>query len=60
MPPSKMGRPPSENPKDKTLRIRVDSQTMEMLDKCSKALGKNRSEIVRKGIEKIHDALKEK
>lgn len=60
MPPKKMGRPPSDNPKSKTLRIRVDEDTLEKLDDCSQALDTNRSEIIRKGIDMVHDSLKKK
>lgn len=58
MQPNKMGRPPAENPKDKTLRIRVDTSTLEKLDQCSQELDTNRSEIVRKGIDMVHESLK--
>ncbi len=58
MQPNKMGRPPADNPKDKTLRIRVDTSTLEKLDDCSEALDTNRSEIVRKGIDMVYDSLK--
>ena len=58
MPPKKMGRPPSDNPKDRTLRVRVDEATLEKLDDCSEALKMNRSEIVRKGIDLINGSLK--
>lgn len=58
MPTKKMGRPLSDNPKNGTLRIRVDMTTLEKLDECSKALNTTRSDVVRKGIEKIHDDLK--
>lgn len=57
MPPKKMGRPPSENPKDKTLRIRVDDDTLKKLDNCSKKLETSRSEVVRQGIDLVHDSL---
>ena len=53
-----MGRPPAENPKDKTLRIRVDTSTIEKLDQCSQALDTTRSDIVRKGIDMVRDSLK--
>jgi hypothetical protein len=58
MPSKKLGRPVSDNHKDKTLKIRMDKQTTEMLDECSQELKINRSEVVRKGIKKIHDDLK--
>jgi Leu/Phe-tRNA-protein transferase len=56
----KMGRPFSENPKDKILRIRVDTQTIDRLDECAKTMNTNRSEIIRKGIKKIYDDLNKK
>lgn len=58
MPPKKMGRPPVDNPKAKTLRIRVDEQTLKTLDECSQKLDSNWSEIVRKGIDMVKDSLK--
>ena len=58
MPLKKMGRPLSDNPKSDTLRIRVDDDTIKKLDDCSRALNTNRSEIVRKGIDMVHDSLK--
>lgn len=58
MKPKKMGRPPAENPKDKTLRIRVDTSTIEKLDQCSQTLNTTRSDIVRKGIDMVRDSLK--
>lgn len=54
----KMGRPPVDNPKDKTLRIRIDDETEKKLADCSEALKINKSDIVRKGIDIIHDGLK--
>jgi len=57
MPPKKIGRPPSDNPKSETLRIRVDANTIKKLDDCSRSLDTNRSDIVRKGIDKVYDGL---
>lgn len=58
MPQKKMGRPPSENPLKERLYLRVDEKTKEPLDECTDALQVTRSEIVRKGIQKVHDDLK--
>ncbi|QUI23967.1 CopG family transcriptional regulator [Vallitalea pronyensis] len=58
MSPKKMGRPPSEKPKNIKLQIRVDQDTMDILDECVKKLKSNRSDVVRKGIKKIADDLK--
>ncbi|WP_287762907.1 ribbon-helix-helix domain-containing protein [Megamonas sp.] len=46
---TKMGRP-TDSPKTFRLQIRVDEQTMQDLDYCVRATGKNRSAIVRNGI----------
>jgi predicted transcriptional regulator len=53
----KMGRPPSDKPKSKTIEIRVDEETMSKLDASAEKLNTSRSEIVRKGIEKVYDDL---
>ncbi|PWW42999.1 MULTISPECIES: CopG family transcriptional regulator [Paenibacillus] len=53
----KMGRPKSDKPKSKTIEIRVDDEIMNKLDFSAEKLSTNRSDIVRKGIEKIYDEL---
>ncbi len=53
----KMGRPPSDKPKSKTIEIRVDEETMSKLDASAKQLRTTRSAIVRKGIETVYDEL---
>ena len=60
MPPKKMGRPPSDNPLNERLYLRVDDKTKVMLDECTELLKTSRSEVVRKGIEKVHDDLTKK
>jgi len=60
VPQKKMGRPPSENPLSERLYLRVDSKTKDLLDECTESLKTTRSEIVRKGIEKVHDDLNKK
>ena len=59
MPQKKMGRPPIDNPLKERLYLRVDEKTKSMLDECTGKLKVTRSEIVRKGIEKVHKDLKE-
>lgn len=54
---NKMGRPPTDNPKSETLRVRVDKETVEKLDDCASELETTRSAIVRKGIDLVFDAL---
>ncbi len=53
----KMGRP-TDSPKDISLRIRIDAQTDKKLKECSESLKVNKSEVVRKGIDRIHGDLK--
>lgn len=53
----KIGRPPSDKPKSKTIEIRVDRETMIKLDAAAEKLNTSRSDIVRKGIEKVYDDL---
>lgn len=48
---------PTDSRKDIRLQIRVDKETVEMLDTCVDQEGKNRSEIVREGIRLIYDRL---
>jgi len=53
----KMGRPPSDKPKSKTIEIRVDQEIMNKLDASAEKLNTTRSYVVRKGIEKVYDEL---
>lgn len=45
----------TNNPKDKTIKIRIDKETSEKLDFLSKKNQKSKSEIVRKGINIQYD-----
>ena len=56
----KSGRPPAENPKNIQLKIRADENLMADLDYCCQALGKNRSDIIRLGIQKIRAEVDKK
>ena len=54
-----MGRP-TDNPKDISLKVRLDKETAERLDECAKKLEVSKAEIVRRGVHKVHDDLKKK
>jgi hypothetical protein len=56
----KMGRPVSPDSKHTMFRVRLDNASMSKLDECAEKMGTNRSDIVRKGIDKIHDDLNRK
>lgn len=51
--PPRTGRPKAENPKDIQLKIRADKQTIQDLDYCCERLNKNRSDIIRLGIQRV-------
>lgn len=53
----KMGRP-TDSPKDYMLRVRLDAQTLAMLDACCEENGTSRSEVVREGIKRQYADLK--
>ncbi len=55
---AKKGRPVVENPKDYMLRVRMNKETIEKLDKCCKQEEKTRSEIVRECIEEKYNRIK--
>lgn len=55
----KIGRP-TNSLKDSMIRVRMDKETVEKLDKCVQAHHSNRSEIIRKGIEVAYNDLEEK
>lgn len=52
-----MGRPTS-NPKTTVIRARVSEDDTKRLEYCCKVTGKNQSEIIRTGIEKVYNELK--
>lgn len=54
------GRPKSENPKNIQLKIRADKQLMEDLDFCCEKMNKNRSDVIRLGIQKVKSEVEKK
>lgn len=54
---AKMGRP-TGNPKNAMIRVRMDEDTVKMLDECADSLKSNRSEIIRAGVKKIYLGIK--
>lgn len=53
----KMGRP-TQSKKDNLLQVRLDNETLEKLDACTKNENTTRSAIVRKGINLVYDYQK--
>lgn len=54
------GRPPSKDPKVHDTKIRMSDKDIEMLEYCCKETGKKKAEIIRMGIRKVYEELKNK
>lgn len=52
-----MGRP-TNNPKNEELKVRISQEEKDKLEYCMKNTNKNKSEIVREGIDKVYKELK--
>ncbi|WP_243172119.1 hypothetical protein [Faecalispora jeddahensis] len=55
--PKKMGRP-TDNPKDTMFRVRLDDKSVQLLEESAESLKISKSDVVRKGIELVHESLK--
>ena len=55
---SPMGRPKVDKPKANFVGVRLDDETVRKLDECATQQQTSRSEIVRQGIERIHEGIK--
>ena len=53
---AKLGRP-TDNPADIQLRIRLTKDDHEKLKECAERLNKNKSDVVRKGIDLVYQGL---
>lgn len=54
---AKMGRPSSDNPKNTRIGIRLDNDTLRILEECCEKESKSKSTIVREGIELVAKKL---
>jgi len=52
-----MGRPTS-NPKNEELKVRISNEDKKKLEYCISKTSKNKSEIVREGIDKVYTDLR--
>lgn len=51
------GRPKVNAPKDTMLRVRLDAEYCQKLERCSKELGITMSEVVRRGIDLVEKSI---
>ncbi len=54
----KIGRPKSNNPKNIRLEIRLDKETNELLENCSKILNLTKTDVIKKGIDLVFESIK--
>lgn len=54
------GRPKSENPKNIQIKFLADKSTVEDLEACCEALQKNKSDVIRLGIQKVKSEIGQK
>lgn len=51
---------PTANPKSHETRIRMSDEDVEILEYCCKKTGDTKADIIRKGIRKVYNELKNK
>lgn len=56
----KMGQKLTDNPKDITVRARMDAETVKKLDYLASEQNSDRSKVIRRGIEIQYDQRKKK
>lgn len=56
---SKAGRPPKENSRDNQYRLRMSNEELKKLDICCEKTGLNKADVIRLGIEKVYQEIKE-
>lgn len=51
---------PTTDPKTKQMPVRFSESDIQKLEYCSKVIGKSQAEIIRMGVDKVYNELKEK
>lgn len=54
----KMGRPPIENPRNKTIQMRMTQDELDRIQHCADILNDTRTNTVLKGIDLLMESLK--
>lgn len=57
---AKVGRPPSENPRQIHLHIKLTQDESNVLKECAKSLNATQTEVVVMGIQKMYKSIKAK
>lgn len=54
----RMGRPPSDNPRNKSLQLRLTQEELDKIQYCADCLNENRTNTIMRGIEMLLESLK--
>lgn len=54
---TRIGRPLSDNPKGKRIGVRLDNDSLDILEKCCEKLNKSKSETIRLSINLLAEKL---
>lgn len=54
------GRPPSKDPKIHDTKIRMSDNDIKMLKYCCEKTGKKKAEVIRMGVRKVYEDIKNK
>ena len=55
----RMGRPPKDNSRENQYRLRMSDEELRKLEECCQKTGLNKAEVIRRGIEKVYNEVKE-
>ncbi len=54
------GRPPSENPKNLRINLRISQKTADLLEECAEKMHTSRVQVVERGLELVKAELDKK
>ena len=54
------GRPPSENPKNLRIKLRISQKTADLLEECAEKMHTSRVQVVERGLELVKAELDKK
>ena len=52
--------PHPENPLDTEIKLRIDKETLEKIEYCKEEMNTTRSDVLRKGVQRLYDELQKK
>lgn len=54
------GRPPSENPKNLRINLRISQKTADLLEECAEKMHTSRVQVIERGLELVKAELEKK